>query len=200
MTGSGIICTRSTTRRISSGVRWHWLHATSGDLLAWEEHGVALFPDDLGTAFSGSVVIDGQNTAGFGAGAMVAVYTQHGDSERQSIAYSTDGMRFTPYAGNPVIDNPGIPDFRDPKVFWNERKQCWCMALAAGAAVEFYRSANLREWSKTGAFEKAGPAQTFECPDLFMLPGAGWTDGMGAYMQPDCPAGKRRRPDALLLG
>ena len=148
----------------------HWLHATSGDLLAWEEHGVALFPDDLGTAFSGSVVIDGQNTAGFGAGAMVAVYTQHGDSERQSIAYSTDGMRFTPYAGNPVIDNPGIPDFRDPKVFWNERKQCWCMALAAGAAVEFYRSANLREWSKTGAFEKAGPAQTFECPDLFMLP------------------------------
>lgn len=149
----------------------HWLHAVSDDLFNWQELGIALYPNDLGTIFSGSAVIDANNTAGFGHGAMIAVYTQHGDQERQSIAYSIDGVTFTPYAGNPVIENPGIADFRDPKVFWHEKSQCWVMALAARECIAFYRSKDIRTWEKTGTFtgHKDKYGDIFECPDLFSL-------------------------------
>lgn len=157
-----------------SGTVWgpmHWLHALSDDLIHWKELGIALWPDDLGTVFSGSIVIDRQNTAGFGPGAMVAMYTSHGEREVQSIAYSTDGVHFTPYAGNPVIENPGLRDFRDPKVFWDEKRGRWAMALAASDRIEFYQSRDLRHWEKTGEFgrgeEKYG--DVFECPDLFPM-------------------------------
>jgi levanase/fructan beta-fructosidase len=109
----------------------HWGHATSEDLLNWQEHPIALYPDDLGTIFSGSAVVDFQNTSGLGSlenPPIVAIYTNHdakaaeGGSERfqtQGIAYSLDeGHSWIKYKNNPVIDNPGIRDFRDPKVFW----------------------------------------------------------------------------------
>lgn len=149
----------------------HWLHAVSGDLLHWKELGIALYPDALGTIYSGSAIIDVNNTAGFGPGVMVTMYTQHGKSECQSIAYSLDGMHFVPYEGNPVIANPGITDFRDPKVFWYGKGNCWAMTLAAKDCIEFYRSANLRKWEKTGSFGKYENryGQVFECPDLFPL-------------------------------
>ena len=149
----------------------HWLHAVSDDLLHWKELGIALYPNELGTIFSGSAVIDTENTAGFGSGAMIAMYTQHGERQTQSIAHSQDGMHFTPYEGNPVIENPGIVDFRDPKVFWNAKDSCWIMALAARDCIEFYRSKDMRVWEKTGSFGKNEDyyGDVFECPDLFPL-------------------------------
>lgn len=149
----------------------HWLHAVSEDLTHWEELGIALYPDPLGTMFSGSAVIDHHNTAGFGAGAMVLMFTQHGDAQTQGIAHSLDGERFTVYPGNPVIENPGIPDFRDPKVFWDALRNHWAMALAAGDCIEFYASADLMNWRKTGEFGKTENrlSGVFECPDLFPL-------------------------------
>jgi len=149
----------------------HWLHAVSDDLLHWKELGIVLYPNNLGTIFSGSAVIDTENTAGFGPGAIIAMYTLHSDSESQGIAYSLDGMHFTPYEGNPVIENPGIADFRDPKIFWNARNACWTMALAARDCIEFYRSKDMRAWRKTGSFGKQENyyGDVFECPDLFPL-------------------------------
>lgn len=149
----------------------HWLHAVSGDMLHWRELGVALAPDELGTIFSGSAVIDEHNTAGFGAGAIVAIYTSHGDSQQQCIAYSPDGVDFTPYEGNPVIPYSGKRGFRDPKVLRNAADDSWILTVSAIDHIEFYRSANLREWEKTGEFGLGllEDRQIYECPDLFEL-------------------------------
>jgi len=107
----------------------HWGHATSIDLIHWEQQPIALYPDSLGYIFSGSAVVDKNNTSGFGTNGkapIVAIYTSHNvqaersgrkDAQRQCIAYSLDnGKTWTNYAGNPVIKNPGTIDFRDPKV------------------------------------------------------------------------------------
>ncbi len=149
----------------------HWLHAVSDDLIHWRELGIALYPDELGTMFSGSAVIDKDDTAGFGAGAMVAIFTQHGDRQTQGIAHSSDGLHFSVYPGNPVIENPGIADFRDPKVFWDAARGRWAMALAEGDRIGFYVSSDLRTWCRTGEFGAAENrlAGVFECPDLFPL-------------------------------
>jgi sucrose-6-phosphate hydrolase SacC (GH32 family) len=153
----------------------HWLHAVSDDITHWREVGIALRPDALGTIFSGSAVVDMDNSAGFGSGAIIAMYTSHGDKERQCIAYSVDGINFTAYSANPVIDNPGIRDFRDPKVFRDDISKCWNMALAAGNRIEFYTSENLRDWNKTGEFGDGllDERCIYECPDLFPLTAPG---------------------------
>lgn len=152
----------------------HWLHATSEDLLSWREHGIALYPDErLGTAYSGSAVIDRGNTSGLGqeGDPMILMYTHHGEYEQQSIAFSDDRMRFTPYAGNPVIPNGDKPNFRDPKVFRNALKNCWTVVLAAGDHAEFWASDDLIHWRKTGEFgqKENRLGGVFECTDLFPL-------------------------------
>lgn len=154
----------------------HWGHAVSKDLVHWEHLPIALAPDELGYIFSGSAVIDAENTSGFGAlgkPPLVALYTSHGDTEQQSAAYSLDGgVTFTKYARNPVIPNPGIQDFRDPKVFYNPVKNCWSAVVSAHDRVYFYASADLRHWSKTGEFGKEENKLrgcVWECPDLFPL-------------------------------
>lgn len=152
----------------------HWIHATSVDLLNWEDKGIALFPDaKLGQIFSGSAVIDRGNTSGLGTGCdpMICMYTNHGTYEQQSIAFSNDRVHFTPYEGNPVIQNLVQRDFRDPKIFRNEILDCWSVVIAAGDHVEFYASDDLIHWTKTGEF---GALENllggiFECPDLFPL-------------------------------
>lgn len=152
-----------------------WGHATSKDLFHWEERPVALTRDDLGDIFSGSAVIDKNNTAGFGANALVALYTSAGSAQQQSLAYSTDGAQsFTRYSGNPVIRN-NDDNLRDPKVFWHEASGKWIMALAKGwkMGVEFYGSADLKTWNHLSTFfvELPGrPSLQWECPDLFPLP------------------------------
>ncbi|MDR0961082.1 MAG: glycoside hydrolase family 32 protein [Mediterranea sp.] len=150
----------------------HWGHAVSTDLVHWNHLPVALYPDSLGTIFSGSAVIDTDNTAGFGAGAMIAIYTSAGKAQTQSIAYSTDrGRSFTKYADNPVLTDT-LPDFRDPKVFWYEPLRRWTMILAAGQEMRIYSSPNLKEWTYRSSFGIGQGAHggVWECPDLFELP------------------------------
>lgn len=156
----------------------HWGHAVSTDLFHWEEKEIALFPDSLGTIFSGSAVIDKDNTAGFGANAMVAIYTYHsheiesqgtGLHQTQGIAYSLDkGKTWGKYEGNPVLPNPGIWDFRDPKVFWHKESERWVMVLATKQSITFYASTDLKEWTRTDEFGEGVGAHggVWECPDL----------------------------------
>ncbi len=162
----------------------HWGHATSPDLIHWEEQPIALYPDSIGLIFSGSAVFDEHNTSGFGEngkGPIVAIFTQHNmdgeksgrtDFQTQSIAYSNDnGYTWKKYAGNPVIKNPGIKDFRDPKVMWHAPTKKWIMTLAVKNMVSFYSSPNLKDWTKESDFgmELGSHDGVWECPDLFPL-------------------------------
>ncbi|UEG51339.1 glycoside hydrolase family 32 protein [Mucilaginibacter daejeonensis] len=166
------------------GTTWgpmHWGHATSKDLMHWEEQPIALYPDSLGAIFSGSAVVDVNNTAGFGKNALVAIYTYHnqkieeaktGRHQYQGIAYSTDeGKHWKKYDRNPVLPNPGIWDFRDPKVSWNEASKQWVMTLATKQTVTFYGSKNLKNWTRLSEFGDGLGAHggVWECPDLFSL-------------------------------
>lgn len=161
-----------------SGNDWgnmSWGHATSTDLVHWTEKPVALTADNLGDIFSGSAVVDKDNTAGFGKDAIVAIYTSSGDHQQQSIAYSTDGGEtFKKYEGNPVIKNTELADFRDPKVFWHEESKQWIMSLALGwqYGIQFWGSKDLKNWSELGTFStgvsRCNRGQ-WECPDLIQL-------------------------------
>ena len=163
----------------------HWGHAVSKDLVHWEHLPIALYPDDLGLIFSGSAVIDWNNTSGLGSEEqppMIAIFTNHdmegekagrNDYETQGIAYSLDkGRTWTKYSGNPVLQNPGVRDFRDPKVSWHEPTQKWIMILAVGQHVELYSSPNLIDWKHESDFGQNIGAHggVWECPDLFELP------------------------------
>lgn len=163
----------------------HWGHAVSKNMLHWEHLPVALYPDDLGTIFSGSAVADVENTSGFGEDdktPLVAIFTHHdaekektdaGDHQVQSLAYSTDkGRTWTKYAGNPVLPNAEkIRDYRDPKVIWDEARNQWLMVLAAKDRLRFYASKNLKDWTYLSDFgnEYGDRAGVWECPDIFPL-------------------------------
>lgn len=156
------------------GSQWdnmHWRHSVSRDLVTWEDRGVALSPDGLGTIFSGCCVVDNDNTAGFGKGAVIAFYTSAGESQTQSMAYSTDnGNTFTKYAGNPVVTSD-VPDFRDPHVFRHEETGRWIMILAAGQEMNIYSSADLKDWTYESSFGHGygNHDGVWECPDLMRL-------------------------------
>ena len=162
----------------------HWGHATSRDMINWKHEPIAIYPDSLGTIFSGSAVVDKNNTSGFGKNGqspLVAIFTQHSmqgekagknDYQNQSIAYSNDdGKTWIKYKGNPVLKNPGITDFRDPKVMWYEPQKKWVMTLATKDCITFYSSKNLKNWVKESEFGATVGAHggVWECPDLFTL-------------------------------
>lgn len=153
-----------------------WGHATSSDLIHWTEKKVAMAPNEWGMIFSGSAVLDKDNTAGFGKNAIVALYTASGDHQQQCLAYSTDGGEtFTQYEGNPVIPNTELADFRDPKVMWHPESRKWVMALALGwsCKIEFWGSTDLKKWEKLSEFTSDSPRSNigqWECPDLIRLP------------------------------
>ncbi len=153
------------------GSQWEnmtWGHSTSRDLIHWDAQPLAIESDWLGAIFSGSAIVDKDNTTGFGRNAVVAMYTSAGAAQTQSIAYSADGGKtFTKYAGNPVITF-NAPDFRDPKVFWHEPTGKWMVVLAVGQEVQFYSSKNLKEWKFESAFgrEYGNHDGVWECPDM----------------------------------
>jgi fructan beta-fructosidase len=154
------------------GLTWgpmHWGHAISADLIHWENLPIALFPDDIGTIFSGSVVIDAYNTSGLVPdGGMIAVYSYN--TQTQGIAYSTDnGRTWIKYDGNPVI-NALAKDFRDPKVFWHDPTNQWIVAIAAGSEIQFFASPNLIDWKYISTFTTDFFTMgVWEMPDLFPL-------------------------------
>ena len=172
----------------------HWGHAVSKNLIHWEHLPIALFPDTLGYIFSGSAVVDKNNTSGFGTKdnpPIVAIYTYHNvegektgaiDYQTQGIAYSIDkGRTWKKYEQNPVLGNPGIKDFRDPKVDWNDDIKGWLMALAVKDHVEFYSSPDLKQWKKLSEFGKTEGVHdgVWECPDFFKMKDE---DGVDKYV------------------
>ncbi len=168
----------------------HWGHATSKDLIHWQQQPIALYPDSLGYIFSGSAVDDKNNTSGFGKNGkapLVAIFTQHdpvGEKEgtnnfqNQSIAYSNDdGNTWIKYKGNPILKNPGITDFRDPKIMWYEDEKKWVMTLATKDRITFYSSPDLKNWMKESEFGQDIGAHggVWECPDLISFDDNGKT-------------------------
>ncbi len=158
------------------GSKWQnmtWAHSTSTDLVNWKHEPIAISPDGLGAIFSGSTVIDFNNTAGFGKDAVVSLYTSAGTSQMQSLAYSKDdGMTFTKLASNPVLVLES--EARDPNMFWNEATGEWNLVLAHALDHEmlFFTSPDLKTWTLQSGFGKGLGAQdgVWECPDLFELP------------------------------
>ena len=154
-----------------------WGHSTSTDLTHWTYEGTAIVPDAWGAIFSGSCVVDKDNTAGFGKGAVVAFYTSAkstpwGDIQSQSMAYSLDnGKTFIKYEHNPILTSTER-DFRDPKVFWYAPGKHWVMMLAVGQEMQIYSSGNLKVWKKESSFGAMQGAHggVWECPDLVELP------------------------------
>ena len=155
-----------------------WGHAVSHDLVHWKHLPIALHEEYGVMAFSGSCVVDSNNTSGFGTGKippLVALFTGHGHGRQtQDIAYSNDrGRTWTKFAENPVIDI-NEADFRDPKVFWHAPTKRWIMAvsLAVKKQVQFYGSPDLKHWTFLSEFGPAGSTAklNWECPDLYELP------------------------------
>ena len=162
----------------------HWGHAISKDLIHWQQQPIALYPDSLGYIFSGSAVVDSNNTTGFGRSGkipLVAMFTHHDPAgekagsktfQNESLAYSLDGgSSCTKYSGNPVLRNPGITDFRDPGVFWYGKGKKWIVALATKDRIGFYSSPDLKNWNKESEFGVGTGAHggVWECPNLFPL-------------------------------
>ena len=161
------------------GSKWgnmHWGHAVSTDLMHWKELQPAIARDTLGHIFSGSSVVDYGNTAGYGKGAIIALYTSASDKngQIQCMAYSTDnGRTFTKYDGNPILrPYDGIKDFRDPKVFWHEPATAWYMIVSADKEMRFYKSDDLKRWTYISSFGRGYGMQPcqYECPDFVQLP------------------------------
>lgn len=150
----------------------HWGHAVSKDLMKWKYLPYVLAPDSMGLIYSGGAVVDKNNTAGFGKDALIAIYTAHGDTETQCLAYSIDkGRTFTKYTDNPVLKDSAKIKFRDSKIFWHENSKKWIMVIAADPEVNFYGSSDLKNWKKLSSFGKniGSHEGVWECPDLFPL-------------------------------
>ena len=162
----------------------HWGHTTSTDMIHWKRQPIAIYPDSIGTIFSGSAVVDKNNTSGFGKKGetpLIAMFTQHNmdgekagrnDYQNQSIAYSLDdGKTWKKYAGNPVLKTPGLKDFRDPKLVWYEPQKKWVVVIATRNYIDFYSSPDLKNWTKESEFGEGRGAHGggWECPDLFPM-------------------------------
>lgn len=153
-----------------------WGHATSRNLVHWQYEGTPVEPDALGTIFSGSAVVDSSNTTGFGKDAIVAMYTTAAENQTQSLAYSNDGGKtFTKYSGNPTL-TAKEPDFRDPKMIWNEATKEWNLVMATGHKMNFYSSKDLKNWKYESSFGEGYGCHkgVWECPDLMQMANGKW--------------------------
>ncbi|KAL3426452.1 beta-fructofuranosidase [Phlyctema vagabunda] len=163
---------------INPGYLKEWGHATSEDLYSWTNHPIAIpgVASPLYSIFSGSIVVDVDNTSGFfpnQKNGIVAFYTAYTDAEEaQAIAYSTDGgYTFTQYANNPII-SLNQHDFRDPKVIWHAESQKWVMVVSHAAEhfIAFYTSSNLVDWTQVSTFSNPALTGTWECPQFLGVP------------------------------
>lgn len=154
----------------------YWGHAVSTDMISWKHEPIALEPDSLGTIFTGSSVLDSQNTSGLfdKSPGIVSIYTNDNKgTQQQSLAFSNDGGKtFKKYEGNPVLKNNGSRDYRDPYVFWHEPSKKWVMILAVGDKIEFYNSSDLKNWTYLSSFGSyvGSHGGVWECPGMFELP------------------------------
>ena len=188
------------------GDKWghmSWGHAVSPDLLHWHELPVAIPEQDGVMIFTGSVVVDRDNTSGLctpGVPCLVAIYTGHSEisgvqRQTQNLAYSLDdGRTWMKYKGNPVLDLH-LADFRDPSVTWDENAHHWVMAVSLPKEhkVRFYSSPNLKQWTLLSDFGPAGDtAGDWECPDLLRIPSASGKESIWALkvgLNPGAPQG-----------
>jgi levanbiose-producing levanase len=149
-----------------------WRLTTTRDHVSFKDHGVAIpkFSNGNGDCWSGCVVVDHDGTAGYGRGALVALVTQAPEGRQaQYLWYSTDrGRTFQPGGTDPVLPNPGVHDFRDPKVIWDRARSRWLMANAEGRRIGFYASADLHHWTEVGQFRREDIG-LLECPDIFTM-------------------------------
>jgi fructan beta-fructosidase len=191
------------------GGNMHWGHAVSTDLVTWERYPIALNPDEHGVIFSGSAVVDWQDTSGLCGGkpGLIAIFTHHDQApgtdharQRQSLAYSTDrGRSWMKYDGNPVLESDRFIDFRDPKVFWHQPTEKWVMILASGQTVSIYHSPNLIDWTFASEFGQGIGSHdgVWECPDLFPLQidsdhsKVKWVMFVSIGSEPEFPEGSR---------
>mgnify|MGYP003434438146 FL=1 len=161
------------------GSQWEnmsWGHSTSTDLIHWKFESEAIVPDALGTIFSGSSVVDADNTAGFGPGAIIAYYTSAGKAQKQSMAVSTDnGMTFKKYEDNPVLVS-NISDFRDPNMFWYDEGKKWILIVSEKQHMKIFSSSNLRDWTFESNFGEGYGCHdgVWECPDLIKTKSGKW--------------------------
>ncbi|MFD2672566.1 glycoside hydrolase family 32 protein [Marinicrinis sediminis] len=186
----------------------HWGHAVSTDMVNWEHLPIAFCPDEHGAIFSGSAVVDWNDSSGFfhGGHGLVAIFTHHDEDssgrvrQRQSLAYSRDkGRSWEMYAHNPVLSDTEIVDFRDPKVIWHASSQKWIMSLAANDHIRFYSSPDLLEWAFESSFghDDGNHDAVWECPDLFELAVEGqqgvskWVLLVSVGDDPNVPEGSR---------
>lgn len=157
---------------IEGGGGTSWRRATTRDHVSFRDRGVAIpkFSNANGDCWSGCLVVDEQGTAGFGKGAIIALVTQAPEGRQaQYLWYSTDrGVSFRSGGDAPVLPNPGVPDFRDPKVIWDADRKRWFLANAEGRKIGFYISADLRSWRRVGEFERTDLG-VLECPDIFRM-------------------------------
>lgn len=182
----------------------NWGHATSKDMINWQQQEIALKPDENGYIFSGSAVFDKKNTSELGKEKnppVVAMFTYHdpegekegrNDYQSQAIAFSLDsGYTWTKYKHNPVIKNPGMKDFRDPKMTWDSIHKKWLMVLSANDRSIFYSSQNLKDWKKLSEFGSQTGAHdgVWECPDFFPMKVEGTTQTKWVLIQSLNPGG-----------
>lgn len=157
---------------VRGGAGTSWRRATTTDHVAFRDRGVAIpkFSNDNGDCWSGSLVVDSEGTAGYGRGAIIALVTQGPYGvQAQYLWYSTDGGRsFRPGGDAPVLPNPGVYDFRDPKVIWDADRSRWFMANAEHDRIGFYVSPNLKDWTRVGEFVRTDLG-LLECPDIFRM-------------------------------
>jgi len=159
--------------------RKSWGHAVSPDLLHWHQLDDALQPDALGPIWSGSAVVDWNNTSGFGNSGkppLVALYTAAGGRSPESqgraftqcLVYSLDhGRTWTKYAHNPVLAHI-VGENRDPKVVWYAPTRRWIMALFLDKdQFGLFASPDLKAWTPLQTLTLPGSG---ECPDFFQMP------------------------------
>ncbi|WP_141432400.1 glycoside hydrolase family 32 protein [Bacillus sp. 03113] len=148
-----------------------WRHATSTDLVHWKDEGVAIHKyggNPAGDPWTGSAVVDTNNTAGFGAGAIIALVTMPPEYQSTHLWYSTDNGNSFSYYGLVQYNPTGNADFRDPKVIWHEPTQKWVMLMAELDKIGFYTSTNLKDWVYVSSFVRQDIG-IIECPDLFQI-------------------------------